>query len=679
MKTSNRLLRVLLVLVLLLSLISLAACQDTSGGTYGKAIEVARTGVWKDINAGKACSGSVAVLDGGKIVYSEGFGVADREKSIPVDTRTLFNMGSVSKTFCAAGVMLLVDDGKVELDAPVTKYLPEFKMADPRYKDITVRMLLNHTSGVPGTAYANNMGYAFNKMIYEDTLANLSHSHLKAAPGETAPYCNDGFTLAEMLIAEVSGRDYIDFLSERVFSPLSLTRAGLSVGERPNDGISAFYQPDTAKKVPPEVLSVLGAGGLSSNAEDLVVFLDSFSKDGTTILSEKSIAEMTKAQPSKFAQAAEKETGINPEMAYGLGFDIVDAPYYREKGIKVIGKGGDSDDFHAMMVSVPDKRLSVAVMEAGHGSNAPGIAFDVLDSVLEAKGLLNKEVPAVGAPPVPQSIPPEYEASAGYYAGDISLLKISFDFNQNVATMATMSGDQEVKSDVLTYRGGHFYTEDNVEFSIISVGGRGTLLASIFNNLVNMTAGEQVPVASEPKALGADINGAYWLRRNVRPFEAMSLAPTHLQRSVTLTALPGHVRFYGVKIIESPEFAGMASDDIRDQTELTLFERNGQTWARVSDMIYSPVEAAAPLGIGDKAVTIGKEGYNEWFKAGEGLVLNVTKPTRARVIVFSPAGSPIYDSVIDTGKVFVPAGSMIELAGIPGDVLKVGATSAAGQ
>jgi CubicO group peptidase (beta-lactamase class C family) len=678
MKIPRRVLHVLLVLMLVLSVVSLSGCQDSGAGqgTYKKAIEVARTEIWKDINAGKASSASVAILDNGKVVYSEGFGMADREKSTPVDTITLFNMGSVSKVFSAAAVMCLVDDGKVELDAPVIKYLPDFKMADPRYKDITVRMLLNHASGVPGTAYANNLGYAFNDTVYEDTLAYLAQSNLKAMPGDAAPYCNDGFTLAEMLVAKVSGQKYIDFLSERVFTPLSLNRAGLTVGKRTGESIATYYQPDTAQRVPPEVISLVGAGGLSSNAEDLVIFADSFSDGGKKVLSDKSTAEMIKAQPSAFAKAAVKETGINPEGDYGLGFDFVEIPNYKEKGLKVIGKAGATYEFSSFMLSVPDKRISVAVMAAGV-CDVTSISLDILNSVLEAKGILKKEETPVKAPPSPQAMPPEYADFAGYYAGSDSLFKISFDFNQNIATLATIVGDKEVPTYTFTYHDGYLSFENGPKFILLSKEGKRYLLVSI--NDSNSVFGEKVPVIDEPKALRTDLNGTTWLRRNVKPFDAMSHNNTHLITSTTLTELPGYINFYGLKRIDSPDFAGMVSEAIRDEKELTLLDRNGQTWVQISEILYSPVDTAVPLGAGDKKVTIGKEGYNEWFKTGQDLVLGVTKPSGARVIVFSPGASVVYDSVIDKGDVFVPAGSFVELAGKPGDVLKVGAKSATGQ
>ncbi|HOT76563.1 MAG TPA: serine hydrolase domain-containing protein, partial [Candidatus Wallbacteria bacterium] len=131
---------------------------------YGEAIKTARETMWKSI-AGGFCSGAtVAVADEGKIVYAEGFGAADRAANRPVNAETRFNVGSTSKMFAAVGILLLVDDGKVRLDDPVAKYLPEFRMKDPRYKDITVRMLFNHSSGLPGSHFY--FGYAVDENMH---------------------------------------------------------------------------------------------------------------------------------------------------------------------------------------------------------------------------------------------------------------------------------------------------------------------------------------------------------------------------------------------------------------------------------------------------------------------------------------------------------------------------------
>lgn len=114
------------------------------GSDAQNAMITARAEIWKDINSGASGSAAIAIMDNGEIVYSEGFGMADREQSIPVDKNTIFDIGSISKVYTATAIMVLVDEGKIDLDKAVITYLPEFKMADERYKDITVRMTLNH-------------------------------------------------------------------------------------------------------------------------------------------------------------------------------------------------------------------------------------------------------------------------------------------------------------------------------------------------------------------------------------------------------------------------------------------------------------------------------------------------------------------------------------------------------
>jgi CubicO group peptidase (beta-lactamase class C family) len=676
MKTAKILTGLLLVLALILSAASMSGCDggDKGEDIYQQVRRVARTELWTEINSGKASCASVAVLDGGDVVYSEGFGVADREKNLPVTPNTIFNMGSISKTFVSTAVMLLVDEGKVELDAPVVRYLSEFRMEDSRYRDITVRMLLNHTSGMPGTAYANNNGYEYFTETNEQTLEYLARSHLKAAPGETAPYCNDGFTLAEMLVASISGQDYIGFLTEEVLEPLSLGRTGIGIAERDDSDYATLYQPDTGKKLPAEIVSCIGAGGLSSTPEDLVRFGDSFC-GGDAVLSDSSVAEMSTEQPSAFAMAAMEETGVNPEMHYGLGFDLVEADSYREKGIKVIGKGGDTDQFHSMLLSVPDHGVSVAVMEAGQGSSAQAIAFEVLDSVLVAKGLMQKEEAEVSAPPQPQPIPPEYQAFAGSYCGNKNSVRLSFDFSGNTAEIVILKGGAASAPLPMTYRDGSFYMENGTELKLIAAGGRQCIITPEWGK-VYITYQQRLPEVAEPLALSRDINGMQWLRRNVKPFEETEEASGHLTVSSLYPELPGFVDFNGLKLIRSPDSAGMAVDAVNDLTELTLFDKDGETWARVSDMIFSPADGANILGEGSATATIGEEGYNEWLTAGSDMVLDFVKPDKGRVIVFSPDGSAIYDSVIDAGEVNVPRGGLVELAGYPGDVFELSVSPA---
>ena len=109
--------------------------------------------------------------------------VRDRALSLPVDLDTQFGIGSVSKIFVAASVLILVQEGRLELDKPVTEYLPEFVMQDERYKDITVRILLNHTSGIPRTNNKDSMTAVKNRAFVQETLERLQTTCLINDPG----------------------------------------------------------------------------------------------------------------------------------------------------------------------------------------------------------------------------------------------------------------------------------------------------------------------------------------------------------------------------------------------------------------------------------------------------------------------------------------------------------------
>jgi CubicO group peptidase (beta-lactamase class C family) len=634
--------------------------------TYEKAIAVARSGMWQEITSSKAGSGSIAIMDGGKIVYAEGFGMADREKSIPINPDTLFNIGSVSKVFAAVAIMLLVDQGKVRLDDTVIKYLPDFTMADTGYKGITVRMLLNHTSGIPGTSVANCFyGYIYNSEIFQHTLATLSRSHLKYRPGAIRTYCNDGFTLAEMIVERVSGQKYIGFLAQNIFQPLSLEHSGLSVGQRPDEIAASYYQTDTGKKEPLQLLSVLGAGGLGSTPSDLCRFADTFSGSGTQILSEAALDEITREQPSELAGKLR-----NPEYSFGLGWDMTYRPLCQSQGIKVMSKSGGVFEYTTLLITSPSHRLSVAVTETGNSRSVFRICENVFQAVMVQKGLIKAAGHAVSFPPEQHNIPRELKMFEGYYIGERGMLfKIAFELQKATVTGYHSSTGKENSIVSLFYNSGYFNDDQGIRsyFSTVSGAIYHIISTSFGMDLINLQKLDEV---QNPQHLKIDMNGKQWLRRNVKAFEGKTLSSSHVITSGLIDDLPGYVNFLGIKVIQSPEYAGMPGV-VRDQVDLTLIDNNGQTWARNPEMVYSPSSIAKELGSGDNSATLGNSGYNEWLIAGQDAILTITIPDGGRVIVFSPAGSNIYDSAIDSGSVFIKQGSYVEMAGQPGNIFKV--------
>ncbi len=640
-----------------------AAASKTN--SYESAITTARSQIWQAINSGKCGSATAAITVNGKVVYAEGFGMANREKSIPVTTATLFNIGSISKVYVATAIMLLVDDGKVLLDKPVTDYLPEFKMADDRYKKITVRMLLNHVSGLPGTEVSNSFGFKFDDKIKQETINTLSRAHLKHAPGAMAVYCNDGFTLAEMIVERVSGERYIDFLNERIFKPLGLKNTGIGVGDIMGKPMALYYDPKTGKMHPPETLSILGAGGLSATAVELCRFTDAFSATGK-LLKKSSLAEMKKTQPSAFWGKLR-----NPEISLGLGWDMTGLPRYDVAGVQVLGKSGGTGNYSSMVYTVPDKRISVAVVAAGRDSGAMKIALEMLDEVLVEKKLIPKEGKNVFIPPKAQQLPQDHVSFSGYYASDSKFVQVVFDEEKNNATLFMFKEQEKVPVTTLVNNNGYYYDATGNRSYFADIGGESYYVNSLAMLGIDVIGMQKVKPVEKPKSLKINMDGRVWLRRNVSPLEGIIVVESHFVKSLLYKNLPGYVAFMGIKRIDSPEFAGMPFDAIRDQTELTLFEKHGATWAWVSDILFSPAENAVALKIGANSLKIGSDGYNEWMVANEDLVLSFTKPKQGRIIIFSADDTTTYDSALDTGDAYAAKGSYIELAGFVGDVFAV--------
>ena len=171
--------------------------------------ETAQTAAQAALTTGGAQSIQYAVWQDGEIILTGRAGDYSRTENRALTDDMLYGIGSVSKAYTAAAVLNLAEEGKIDLDAPVTAYLPDFTMADERYTDITVRMLLNHSSGLPGSTTANGFLLDDPDTLAADTLLEeLSGETLKADPGAFSVYCNDGFTLAELVVEAVSGMDF---------------------------------------------------------------------------------------------------------------------------------------------------------------------------------------------------------------------------------------------------------------------------------------------------------------------------------------------------------------------------------------------------------------------------------------------------------------------------------------
>jgi CubicO group peptidase (beta-lactamase class C family) len=171
---------------------------------------------------------AVGIVEDGKLVYARGFGVMKLgDHPTPVTAQTLFHMASITKPFVATSVMQLVERGKVDLDARVTRYLPYFRLKDARYESITVRQMLTHTSGMPDVT-----DYRWDKPEYDDGaleryVRSLSDQELLWQPGSKFAYSNMAYEVLGDLVAKVSGKSFEDYVEANILRPLGMKSSTL--------------------------------------------------------------------------------------------------------------------------------------------------------------------------------------------------------------------------------------------------------------------------------------------------------------------------------------------------------------------------------------------------------------------------------------------------------------------
>ncbi|MHC9538588.1 MAG: serine hydrolase domain-containing protein [Vulcanimicrobiota bacterium] len=662
--------RALLILVLFIS-IYLAAVSEALGieipenQPYQKVKITARETLWKAITSGQGSGATVAVMDNGEIVYSEGIGVKDRSMNSPVDSGTRFNIGSTSKMFAAVAVLMLVDEGRVALDESITKYIPDFRMKDRRYKDVTVRMLFNHSSGLPGSSFY--FSYRPYYDMHEILLKTMADAYLKHRPGAMSMYCNDGFTLAEIIVERVSGKKYLDFLNERIFKPLAMKNTGASVGEIQDTDVAEYYEVETGRKYPPEAITVYGAGGISSTAEDLCRFGSSFTSKGKKILSEASLGEIRKTQPTHFSGKLKAR-----QMMSEFGWEYTRLSPFDEKGIQVMGKGGNSACYSTNLQIVPDQGIVIALSISGRASGE-ALTRPILDALMQYKNLAEPEKKQASKPPVPQQIPDELMKYAGFYAGDRKTVKLVIDRKNKRIRLYSLAGKDNKESEPLLsfiYNNGYLINSlKKLQCYLTTIEGRSYLvLHRVPDYGVDMLLYQKLDRIREPLSLKTAMDEKVWLVRNAKPY--VLAGSIRLLTSCLYKDLAGYIDFGGIKKIESPTFAGIAATCFRDQTELYLINRKGQWWAKAGNDLFSTADSAGKAVSGVNTVTIGADNYNEWLKIEKGATLSFERPEEGRIIVLND-DNVLFDSVVDTDEIFAPEGSFVFCAASAGSVFKI--------
>jgi CubicO group peptidase (beta-lactamase class C family) len=312
---------------------------------------------------------ALAIVKGDQIVYMKGYGHAD-ESGRPVTPQTSFIIGSISKPFTDMAIMQLVDAGKVELDAPIQRYLPWFRVADPKASaQITVRMLINQTSGLPQAPTFVTWNWPDYPDALERHVRLLANMNLDSPPGKSFAYSNANSVILGMIVQVVSGQSYEDYIRQRLFAPLDMQHSFVSQEEAMRHGMAQGYRWWFGYPVPfnaPYNRANLPAGFIISGAEDMAHFLIAQMNGGRyqnrSVLSPDKIALMQ----------SEPESG-----SFGMGWQFT-----RVNGRQVLHFEGGPANFQASLFFDPQARVGVFIT-----ANVIN-ALDVLSSA-RSSGLLD--------------------------------------------------------------------------------------------------------------------------------------------------------------------------------------------------------------------------------------------------------------------------------------------------
>jgi D-alanyl-D-alanine carboxypeptidase len=328
---------------------------------------------------------SLAVVKDGKIVKAEGYGLANVELNVPATAQTVYKIGSVSKQFIAAGIVLLVQENKILLDDKISKFL---EGTPDTWKEITVRHLLTHTSGIVREA----PGFDPLKIQPDVDVIKTAYSlPLGFAPGERSEYSNTGYFALAEIVRKASGKPWEDFLTERLFTPLAMnsTRA-TTITEIVQNRANGYVWTANKLQNASVFFALRPSGAFLSSVLDLAKWDAALYTD--KILNQSVRNEMW--SPVKL------NNGTTHPYGFGWYLDTV-------SGHKLVRHGGSLPGFRAEFARFADDKLSIIILANGDNANLGPIALGVADRY--TSGLIPKRTAAKVAPKILDAYAGEYQ------------------------------------------------------------------------------------------------------------------------------------------------------------------------------------------------------------------------------------------------------------------------------
>jgi CubicO group peptidase (beta-lactamase class C family) len=350
---------------------------------------------------------ALGVYRDGKIVYSKGYGLANVELQVPITPASVFDIGSTSKQFTAASILLLEKEGKLRLDDDIRKFLPELpEYPGPGGGKVTILNLLNHTSGIHDYLTLFIMaGIPIDSVTTDDTaLAILSRQKaLNFAPGSEFLYSNSGYFLLSIIVKRASGQNLRDYAQKHIFDPLEMTHTQYRNDHRaliPNRAL-AYSTSGDGFRLNVSYFEQLGDGGVHTSVEDLLKWDENFYT--ARVGGKEFLAEML--EPGKLSN------GKTLDYAKGLG-------HRTYKGLPVVEHAGSWGGYRAELLRFPEQHFSVACLCNLGSTNPSRFAMQTAELFLKDRMKTDNPPAAPSAAPPATPLPAPDAAALASYTGD---------------------------------------------------------------------------------------------------------------------------------------------------------------------------------------------------------------------------------------------------------------------
>jgi CubicO group peptidase (beta-lactamase class C family) len=356
-----RILHLLIAIALLLAAQASVLAQD-------KAAKIDE--LMKVYNSYRQFNGAVLVAENGKVIFKKGYGMANMEWNIPVETDTRFRLGSITKQFTSMLILQLVQEGKIKLEGKLTDYLPDYR------KDtgdrISIHQLLNHTSGIPSYTGLPNFFAEISRNPYSvsDFVKKCASGDLEFEPGTKWKYNNSGYFLLGAIVERVTGKPYEQALKERIFDPVGMKSTGYDHYETILAKRAAGYEKRPGGFVNAPYLDMglpYAAGSLYSTVEDLYLWDQALYTD-------------------KLLSPQLKELMFKPGMSnYAYGWVVRKAPLgAQDESVTIIEHGGGINGFNTLISRMPESKNLIILLNNTGGTKL-GEMFQKIAGILFGK------------------------------------------------------------------------------------------------------------------------------------------------------------------------------------------------------------------------------------------------------------------------------------------------------